>query len=750
MKIARTAASSAALALIFTLAPPAFAQDGNGGETPEAPQYGATVEPGAASDGEATVTGDDAERPDDAAQDDAGQANPSPSAQSGQNAGSSQDAAQQSPNLTSEPTQGGGTVERPAGSDAAAGEDGTANTTEARQQRTPDAWMQDPNSWATFNGDLKAQKYSPADQITPENVEDLEKVWEYHTGDVSDGSGDIPTTVWSATPLFVNDTLYVGTPFYRIIALEPDTGKEKWSFDPDARLEALTQPAMKNRGVAYWQAEDPQEGEACQKIVYIGTMDAKLYGVDADSGQPCENFGQNGMVDVNQWNTVNDKWPLSLLQAPTIYHDTIFLGWAGKDWTDSEAPPGTVFALDAKSGELKWMFHALPEDVISRTGTANVWASMSLDPERGLLYIPISSPSPNYYGGERKEELPLATSVTALDTDTGEVVWSRQLIHHDIWDYDTVAPPTLVDIQKDGQTVPALVQTSKQGFIYVLNRETGEPIYPIEERPVPASDVPGEEAAPTQPFVDTPAPVVGEDWPGISPLADAVSFGECSRRAEGYRWEGRFTPPSLQGTIAYPPTTGGSQWGGGAVDPATGIYVVNSNSVVQIYTLIPRDEFEQKSQDGETSGYYAQGDVAYGFKLETFLNWAGMPCWNGPYGTIAAYDLKTGERLWNEPFGQVQKYGFYMPESWGSVTIGGPVITKSGLIFIGASMDSRVRALDLKTGKVLWKGLVDAPAVSLPAVYTYKGRQYVTFVVGGNTILLPKVSDQVVTFALPE
>ncbi|MAU97409.1 MAG: pyrroloquinoline quinone-dependent dehydrogenase [Fulvimarina sp.] len=610
--------------------------------------------------------------------------------------------------------------------------------------------METPDSWATFNGDLRAQKYSPADQITPENVDQLEKVWEYHTGDVSDGSGDIPTTVWSATPLFVNDTLYIGTPFYRIIALEPGTGKEKWSFDPHARLEALTQPAMKNRGVAYWQADEIQEGEACQKMVYIGTMDAKLYGVDADTGKPCASFGKDGMLDVNQWNTVNDKWPLSLLQAATVYHDTLFLGWAGKDWTNSAAPPGTVFALDARTGKLKWMFHALPNEVLETTGTANVWASMSIDPERGLLYLPISSPSPNYYGGERKQELPLATSVTALDTETGQVAWSRQLIHHDIWDYDTVAPPTLVDIQKDGQTVPALVQTSKQGFIYVLNRETGEPVYPIEERPVPASDVPGEEASPTQPFVDRPAPVIGDDWPGIDPLADAVSFGECSRRAEGYRWEGRFTPPSLQGTIAYPPTTGGSQWGGGAVDPETGIYVVNSNSVVQIYTLIPREEFEQGGQEGETSGYYAQGDAPYAFKLETFLNWAGMPCWKGPYGTIAAYDLKTGDRLWNEPFGQVQKYGFYMPESWGSVTIGGPVITKSGLIFIGASMDSRVRALDLATGEVLWKGLVDAPAVALPAVYTYKGRQYVTFVVGGNTILLPKVSDQVVTFALPE
>jgi len=620
----------------------------------------------------------------------------------------------------------------------------------AAGKRGPDQWMETSETWATFNGDLRAQKYSPADQITPENVGDLEQVWEYHTGDVSDGSGDIPTSVWSATPLFVNDTLYLGTPFYRIIALEPDTGEEKWTYDPKARLEALTQPAMKNRGVAYWQADEPADGETCQKIVYIGTMDAKLHGVDADSGEPCAGFGENGVVDVNQWNTINAKWPLSLLQPPTVYNDTLFLGWAGKDWTHAAAPPGSIFALDARSGDMKWMFNALPKHVIESTGTANVWASMSIDPERGILYIPVSSPSPNYYGGNRTEELPLATSVTALDTDTGEVVWSRQLVHHDIWDYDTGSAATLVDIQKGGETIPALVQSSKQGFLYVLNRETGEPIFPIEEREVPASDARGEQAAPTQPWVPKPQPVVPDEWPGVSPLADAVALGGCSERAEKLRWEGRFTPPSVEGTIAYPPTTGGSQWGGGAVDPESGIYVINSNSVVQIYTLVPREDFEEKSQDGETSGFYQQGDVPYGFKLETFLNWAGMPCWKPPYGTIAAYDLNSGERLWNRPFGQVQKHGFYMPESWGSVTIGGPAITKSGLVFIGASMDSRVRAIDVKTGDTLWKHLVDAPAVSMPAVYTYKGRQYVTFAVGGNTILLPKVSDQVVTFALPE
>jgi quinoprotein glucose dehydrogenase len=631
------------------------------------------------------------------------------------------------------------------------GEEGSSEATAQVQpsRKGPDKWMNARNTWATFNGDLNAQKFSTADQITPENVKGLRKAWEYHTGDVSDGTGEKPMSVWSATPLFVNKTLYVGTPFYRIVALDPGTGKEKWKFDPHAVLKALTQPDLKNRGVAYWQAENVQGGMECQKIVYIGTMDAKLYAVDADTGKSCSDFGQHGMVDVNQWNTVNAKWPLSLLQPPTVYHDTLYLGWAGKDWADEQAPPGTVFALDARTGKLKWTFHALDPTIAQHSGTSNVWASISIDAERGLLYIPVSSPSPNFYGGDRKEKIPLATSVTALDAETGKMVWSRQLVHHDIWDLDTNAAPTLVDLEKDGKKVPALVQTTKQGFLFVLNRETGEPIYPIEERPAPKSDVPGEEASPTQPYVATPAPTIPDKWPGVFPLADWIGFGSCSREAKKLRYDGRFTPPSLQGTITYPPTTGGTEWGGGAIDPRTGVFVVNSSSVVQIYRLIKREDFKQQAQNGESSGYYAQEGSPYGFKLETFLNWAGMPCWNPPYGMIAAYDLKSGKRLWNEPFGQVQKYGFYMPKSWGSVTIGAPAITQSGLIFIGASMDSRVRALDLKSGTELWSNLVDAPAVAMPAIYNYNGKEYVTFVVGGNSILLPKVSDQVVSFALP-
>lgn len=623
-------------------------------------------------------------------------------------------------------------------------------------------------TWSTFNGDLRAQKYSPLTQITPENVGNLAVAWQTRTGDVAQGGTtpagmhtranfpegeNLPATVWSATPLFVNDTLYLGTPFYRIFALEPDTGKTKWIYDTKSSLQALTQPDLKNRGVAYWQAAAPEAGAPCQKRVYIGTMDAHLHAVDADTGIACADFGVNGVVDVDQWNVENAKWPLSLLQPPTVHDDMLFLGWAGKDWAFEIDPPGTLFALDARTGAKLWEFRTLDAKTAATSGTGNIWASMSIDPDRDLLYIPVSSPSPNFYGGRRLEPSALATSVTALDTKTGRVVWSRQLVHHDIWDFDTNSAPTLVDIVKDGVRIPALVQTSKQGFLYVLNRETGEPVYTIEERPVPSSDVPGEKASPTQPYVALPESVVDDKWPGVYWLADLASAGHCSRTAAGLIDKGRFTPPSLEGSIVYPGTIGGVEWGGGAVDPNSGIFVVNYSSAVQIYKLIPREQYDglANSPEGlETGGFFPQTGSPYGVQLLTFLNPLGMPCWNPPYGSIAAYDLKTGKQLWDVPFGQVQHWGFYMPEEWGSITIGGPVVTASGLIFIGASMDSRVRALDIRTGEVLWKGVVDAPAVSLPAVYAYKGKQYVVWAAGGNSILTPRVSDQIIAFTLPD
>ena len=606
--------------------------------------------------------------------------------------------------------------------------------------------------WYTFNGDLAATKFSRAANITPDNVGCLRRAWEYHSGDVSDGGGSTPKTVWSATPLYVNDTLYLGTPFYRILALEPDTGRLRWAYDTRARLEALTQPSLKNRGVAYWESSTPRPDGVAGKRVYIGTMDAKLHAVDADTGAPCADFGHRGVLDVNAWNDAPEAWPLSLLQPPTVHRDTLFLGWAGKDWNAESEPSGSVFAIDAVTGALKWTFEAIPIERRTSTGTANVWASMSVDAERGLLYVPISAPSPNFYGGARTEALPLTTSLTALDVDTGDVVWSRQLVHHDVWDYDTNAPPTLVDLKRDGRTVPALVQSSKQGFVYVLDRTTGEPVFPIEERAVPASDVPGETVSPTQPFVDVPPPTNAARWPGVYWLADLVGCGQCTRRARRLREEGRFTPPSLgPGTLVYPPTGGGMQWGGGAADPDTGRWYVNHSSLVQVYELVPRAEYDRVATGGgDEQGYYPQTGAPYGVRLTNFLNWLGMPCWRPPYGEMSAYDLNTGRRLWKRPFGRVRKWGVDMPRSWGSPTIGGPVLTAGGVLFIGASIDARARAIDPATGEVLWSARLEAPVVATPCTYEHGNRQYVVFVAGGNPIMDPHVGDQVVAFALPE
>jgi len=608
-------------------------------------------------------------------------------------------------------------------------------------------------NWATFNGQLNAQKYSPADQITPDNAGRLQKAWEIHTGDMSTGddkSGP-PASDWSATPLFVNNTIYISTPFYRILALEPDTGRQKWAFDSKVQLQDPTQTELKTRGVAYWQATTPVAGQACQKIVYLGTPQGQLFAVDADSGKPCTGFGQNGVLDINQFNMVNHKWPLSILQPPTVYKNQLFIGWSGQDWTQAVQPPGSVFAVDAQTCKLNWKLDTIPPDQDPKTGTANVWASMSVDTANNLLFLPVSSPSPDYYGGDRKTDMPLTTSVTAVNPDTGQVVWSRELVHHDIWDYDVNSAPVLVNLQQNGTTVPALIQSTKQGLLFVLNRLTGEPIYPIEEKPFPASDIAGEQSSPTQPIPSLPEPTTPDRFGGVSWLADLASGGECSREMTGMRYEGRYTPPSLEGTLAFPATAGGVEWGGGAVDPTTNTYIVNSSAVVQIYRLLNRDDYNKAiAQPGAKSeGYSAMEGAPYGVQVKTWLNWLGMPCWNGPYGTLSSYDLNTGKLNWRFPFGQVQKWGFYMPTSWGSVTIGAPALTKGGVAFIGASMDSRVRAIDVKSGKVLREALVDAPAVAMPAIYTYNGKEYVLFAAGGNSLLEPKVGDQLVAFALP-
>ena len=615
--------------------------------------------------------------------------------------------------------------------------------------------MADQPLWDTFNGDLAATKFADTPSFTPEAIPNLERVWEVRTGDVADGTGELPQTVWSATPIYANQTLYMGTPFYRILALDPATGAEKWRYDTESTLEALTQPALKNRGVAYW--ESGEEG-ACEKRVFIGTMDATLHAVDADTGAPCAAFGDNGVLNVNQWNETNDVFPFSLLQPPTIVGDTILLGWAGKDWAYTVEPPGNLMALDVRTGELLWDTGFIPAEMIPRTGTANIWASMAADPELGLVYVPVSSPSPNYWGGNRLEPIPLATSVTAVDIATGEVRWAFQHIRHDIWDYDTSSAANLVDIERGGEVIPALVQTTKQGMIFVLDRRTGESLYPLEERPVPPSDAEGEVAVPTQIFATTPPPTVpNEVMPEVWPLADALSFGQCSRDRETYRYEGLYTPPSVEGTFLWPGTAGANNWGGAAVDPRTGTLYVNSSRVVQVIRLIPRDDYVaeveaatggRSIEGGNEAGFHPQEGSPYGIELFEWRTALGLPCWEPPFGTFSAYNLSTGERLYEVPFGLAQQWGFYGLRSWGSPTLGGPVVTSGGVAFLGASMDDRVRALDAATGEELWSDIVASPSVAIPAAFTHDGVDYVVFTVGGNSILKNRVADQVVAYRL--
>ena len=638
--------------------------------------------------------------------------------------------------------------------DASTGSGDGKKVASASQPATP--LVPGTPTWDSFHGQLNAQKYSPLTQITADNVGKLTKVWEFHTGDVSDGKGDTPATVWSATPIFANDTLYIGTPFDRLIALDPGTGKEKWHYDTKSSRKALTQPVLKNRGVSYWQAKNPVSGEACQKMVYMGTVDGKLFALDADSGKPCSGFANNGVLDLNQWNTVNAKYPLSVLQPPTVVGNHLLVGWAGKDWAYAEAPPGTVFSVNAQTGKLEWTFEAIPAEIRKRTGTANVWTHMSADEANGLVYLPVSSPSPNYWGGNRVDAIPLGTSTTALDINTGKVVWSRQWVHHDVWDYDINSAPTLMDITVDGKQIPALIQATKQGFLFVVNRLTGEDVWPIEERPVPQGDgsVQGEVLSPTQPFPTKPAPLLDQSKKQeIWKLADIVGGGQCSRLWDNLTYEGMYTPPTTkgEGTLTYPDSAGGVQWGGVAFDPQKQIAIVNTSHIVQYVKLYSREDYDNADKDsGNESGFAPQEGAPYGMRLLVASNWLGMPCWQPPFGEIVALDMHTGDVKWRRPVGASQQYGFFMPESWGSPTIGGPAVTAGGVIFIGASMDAKVRAYSVESGEELWSDQAEAPAVANPSVYEYKGRQYVAFVAGGNTILKDQVGDQVVVYALPE
>ena len=627
------------------------------------------------------------------------------------------------------------------------------------------------SEWPQYGHDQEGTRYSPLDQIDTDSVAYLEKAWEYHTGDFSDGSAGQPETTFQATPIVVNGILYLATVYGQVIALDPETGGEIWTYDPEIDP-TVERGEFANRGVTYWQAADSVRSGTCQSRIFVATVDAQLIALDAAQGTPCANFGQDGHVDLSGGVDlgayhVNSR-EYGVTSPPVVIGDLVVVGSAIGDNRAVTLERGIVRAFDARSGALRWLWDPIPREPADpafqtwapgsaeRTGAANVWAQLSVDAARDLVFVPTSSPSPDYYGGERAGSNSYADSVVALRGSTGELVWHYQIVHHNIWDYDLPAQPSLITIRKDGRDIPAVAQATKTGFLFLLHRETGEPIFPVEERPVPQSDVPGEQSWPTQPFPTVPEPLApttlsGDDAWGLSPWDQS----ECRELIDRYRNDGIFTPSSLTGTIQYPGVIGGTNWGSVAVDPGRGWVVLNMSLLPSVTGLIPRETLDAGAPEVPDDAVISQMQgTPFGlYRLPALLSPLGLPCTKPPWGTLLAVDTATGEVRWEVPLGTIQDLApVPLPITWGTPNLGGPVVTQGGLVFIGAAMDNYLRAFDVETGEELWKARLPAGGQATPMSYRLRenGRQFVVIAAGGHGRLGTDIGDSVVAFALPD
>jgi len=617
--------------------------------------------------------------------------------------------------------------------------------------------------WPFYGGDAGGLRHSPADQIARSNVAALEEAWQIRTGDQDVDPPPPDHASFQATPLAVGGQLLLPTPLGRVLALEPESGRERWRFD--ALVAGRKYPEFTSRGVAVWLDAKPETGD-CARRVFAATSESRLYAIDFDSGERCAAFGAGGEVNLREGVGPIEDAEYTISSPPVVAGDLVIVGSAIGDNRRFDMPRGVVRAYDARSGRLRWSWDPIPRDAADpahagwdpesakRTGAANAWAPLSLDAERDLLFVPTSSPSPDYYGGLRPGDNRYANSVVALRASSGQVVWSFQLVHHDLWDYDTPAQPTLTSVVRDGVEIPVVVQASKMGFLFVLHRETGVPVFGVEERPVPASDIPGETAWPTQPVPLLPAPVVPQSltpddaW-GLTPW----DRGRCRERLARLRNEGIFTPPSLQGSIVYPGFAGGVNWGGVAVDPQRRIAIMNATNLAMEVRLVPRAEFESARASGAKllREFAPQLGTPFGMMREPVLSPLMLPCTPPPWGTLTAVSLDRGEILWQRPFGSVPDL-IPIPIPWepGLPNLGGPLVTAGGLVFIGASMDGYLRAFDIETGTELWRDRLPAGGNATPMTYTAAdGRQYVVIAAGGHGKLGTRQGDYVLAYALP-
>lgn len=642
---------------------------------------------------------------------------------------------------------------------------------DAKFAAAPPVGVADAN-WPSYGRTNFGQRYSPLTQITPNNVSGLQVAWQYHTGDMRRPSDPVETTD-ELTPIKIDDTIYICTPHDWAIALDAETGRQKWKYDPGldekTNLQHLT-----CRGVSFHDQASrglPASDEECSRRVFLPTADARLIALDARSGQPCPHFGSAGQVDLWAGMPAARSGMYYSTSPPVVTRDLVIVAGEVTDNYSMHEPSGVIRAYDVDTGKLVWNWDAgnpgetapLPPGRSYTENSPNSWSVSSADEDLGLLYVPMGNQTPDEWGVGRSQNAErFASSITALDLATGSVRWVFQTVHHDLWDMDVPSQPSLLDLDTPTGRVPALVQSTKRGDVYVLDRRDGRPIIPVEERPVPGGAVAPDRAAPTQPFSALslmPAePLRERDMWGVT-LFDQLA---CRIQYRRRRYDGMFTPPSLQGSISYPGNFGVVNWGGIAVDPVRQVAFANPDYLAFVTKLIPHERREKAgppqpaeaadAADGADSrGLDPMIGTPYAVKLGPFLSPLGLPCQAPPWGSVAGIDLRAGKVVYTHPNGTVRdQTPIPLPFRLGVPSLGGPIVTAGGVAFLTSTLDRFIRAYDLTTGRQLWEDRLPAGGQATPMTYqSPSGRQMVVAVAGGHGSLRTKPGDSIIAYALP-
>ena len=612
--------------------------------------------------------------------------------------------------------------------------------------------------WSSYGGD-GGRQFTPLAQISASNLEQLEVAWTMRTGDLNQGFAHKGHS-FQTNPIYWDGVLYLSTSANWILAIDAATGEEIWRFDPQLPKD-IGYSESASRGVSLWHGES----DHCPARIIVGTLIGQVYALNAATGAPCEDFADGGVADMSIGVGQVSIGDYGITSPPALLGNQIIVGSAVGDNRAVQLERGIVRSLDVRSGAVNWLWDPIPRspeapnysswenDSGQITGAANAWPPLSVDAALNLVYVPTGSPSPDFYGGERLGDNHYANSLVALDGTTGQVVWSQQLVHHDVWDYDIPSQPTLADIEYQGRRVAAVVVVTKTGMLYAFDRRTGEPVYEIIERPVPASNIPGERLSPTQPFSSVPA-LADQRALGPDDAFGVAVFDRmgCRRILRTLRSEGIFTPISATGTIMNPGYVGGSNWGGVAIDETRQIAVTNVNQIPTLVRLIPREEVDSLRNSGELDGWdlSQQRGTPYVMARRIFTSSLGLPCTKPPWGKLVAVDLAAGDILWEVPLGTIRDLapGLVPNFNWGIPNLGGPLLTASGLIVIGAAAEHVLRIFDINSGEELWKQDLPAAPIATPMSYEFAGEQYLVIAAGGYDNLDMERGDYVVAFKL--